>query len=130
MGIQYYVRLIDATKNLGIPYNDDFNSKRQNGVRRFQRKKCSLADEYLRDALKKVEFHSGLEPNDFEKVVAIDVKSYAHILEIIWDEENKKENIATNVKYFCNSTICEAFIAQKEKVIICSGTINSSQIKI
>ncbi|CAG8835639.1 5877_t:CDS:2, partial [Gigaspora margarita] len=93
--------LIDATKNLGILYNDDFNSKRQNRVGRFQRKRCSLADEYLRDALKKVKFHPGSEPNDFEKVVAIDIRSYAYILKIIWDVENKG------------------------KVIICSSAINS-----
>ncbi|CAG8814917.1 15188_t:CDS:2, partial [Gigaspora margarita] len=114
--------LIDATKNLGIPYNDDFNSKKQNSVRRFQEKKYSLANRYLRNALKKVKFHPGSEPNDF-----VDVRSYAHILEIIWDEENKKENIATNIRYFCNSTVCEAFIAQKGEVIICSGAINSPQ---
>ncbi|RIB11900.1 GMC oxidoreductase [Gigaspora rosea] len=87
--------LIDAAKNLGIPYNNDFNDERQNGVGRFQttnekRKRCSLANGYLRNALKKVEFHPGSEPNDF-----VDVRSYAHVLEIIWDEKNKKENIAT-----------------------------------
>ncbi|CAG8839730.1 37961_t:CDS:2, partial [Gigaspora margarita] len=58
-------------------------------------KRCSLADRYLRDALKKVEFHLGSEPNNFGKVVTVDVRSYTHILEIIWDKENKKENIAT-----------------------------------
>ncbi|RIB21176.1 hypothetical protein C2G38_2034614 [Gigaspora rosea] len=76
----------------------------------FKRKRCSLANGYLRNALKKVEFHPGSEPNDF-----VDVRSYAHVLEIIWDEENKKENIATDVRYFCNGTVREAFIAQKEK---------------
>ncbi|CAG8761417.1 44325_t:CDS:2 [Gigaspora margarita] len=121
--------LIDAAKNLGIPYNDNFNGERQNGVGRFQGKRHFLANEYLRDALKKVEFHPGSEPNDFGKVVAIDVRSYAHILEIIWNEENKKENIATYIRYFCNGTVHEAFIAQKEKVIICSSAINRSYIK-
>ncbi|RIB22981.1 GMC oxidoreductase [Gigaspora rosea] len=125
--------LIDAAKNLGIPYNDDFNGERQNGVGRYQTtnekgKRCSLADGYLRDALKKVEFHPGSEPNGFGKVVAVDVRSYAHVLEIIWDEENKKENIATGVRYFCNGTVREAFIAPKGEVIICSGAINSPQI--
>ncbi|CAG8843678.1 9852_t:CDS:2, partial [Gigaspora margarita] len=28
--------LIDAVKNLGIPYNNDFNGEKQNGIRRFQ----------------------------------------------------------------------------------------------
>ncbi|RIB22971.1 GMC oxidoreductase [Gigaspora rosea] len=125
--------LIDAAKNLGIPYNDDFNGERQNGVGRFQftnekGKRCSLADGFLRDALKKVEFHPGSEPNGFGKVVAVDVRSYAHVLEIIWDEENKKENIAIGVRYFCNGNVREAFIAPKGEVIICSGAINSPQI--
>ncbi|KAF0432790.1 alcohol oxidase [Gigaspora margarita] len=125
--------LIDAAKNLGIPYNDDFNGERQNGVGRLQTtnekgKRCSLADGYLRDALKKVEFHPGSEPNGFGKVVAVDVRSYAHVLEIIWDEENKNENIAIGIRYFCNGNVREAFIAPKGEVIICSGTINSPQI--
>ncbi|CAG8697678.1 3342_t:CDS:2, partial [Gigaspora margarita] len=125
--------LVDAAKNLGIPYNDDFNSERQNGVGIYQftngeGKRCSLADCYLRDALKKVEFHPGSEPNGFGKVVAVDIRSYAHVLEIIWDEENKKENVAIGVRYFCNGTVREAFIAPKGEVIICSGAINSPQI--
>ncbi|CAG8694853.1 34984_t:CDS:2 [Gigaspora margarita] len=116
--------LIDAAKNLEILYNDDFNGKRQNSVGRYQTtnekgKRCSLADEYLRYALKKVKFHPGSEP------VAIDIRSYAHVLEIIWDRENKKENIATSIRYFCNSTVCEAFIAPKGEIIICSSAINS-----
>ncbi|RIB22972.1 GMC oxidoreductase [Gigaspora rosea] len=114
--------LVDVAKNLGIPYNDDFN------VYEWRRKRCSLADCYLRDALKKVEFHPGAEPNGFRKVVAVDIRSYTHVLEIIWDEENKKENIAIGVRYFCNGTVHEAFIAPKGEVIICSGAINSPQI--
>ncbi|RIB22962.1 GMC oxidoreductase [Gigaspora rosea] len=125
--------LIDAAKTLGIPYNDDFNGERQNGVGRYQftnenGKRCSLADSFLGDALKKVEFHPGSEPNGFGKVVAVDVRSYAHVLNIIWDEENKKENIAIGVKYFCNGTVREAFIAPKGEVILCGGGINSPQI--
>ncbi|RIB15030.1 hypothetical protein C2G38_2193411 [Gigaspora rosea] len=65
----------------------------------------------------RVAFMKGSEPNGFRKVVAVDIRSYAHILEIIWDKENKKENIAIG-----------AFIASKGKVIICSGAINSPQI--
>ncbi|KAF0473742.1 alcohol oxidase [Gigaspora margarita] len=108
--------LIDAAKNLGIPYNDDFNGERQMELEDF------------RDALKKVEFHPGSEPNGFGKVVAVDVRSYSHVLEIIWDEENQKENIAIGVRYFCNGNVREAFIAPKGEVIICSGAINSPQI--
>ncbi|CAG8572218.1 14146_t:CDS:2, partial [Cetraspora pellucida] len=125
--------LIDAAKNLGIPYNDDFNGKRQNGVGEFQftikdGKRCSLADGYLRDALKKVELHPDSKSNSFGKIVAVDVRSFAHVLDIIWDEENKEENIAIGVRYFCNGVIREAFIAPKGEVILCGGAINSPQI--
>ncbi|CAG8449281.1 18301_t:CDS:2 [Racocetra fulgida] len=124
--------LIDAAKNLGIPYNDDFNGERQNGVGSFQftnqeGKRCSLAESYLKDALKKVELHSGSE-HKFGKVVAVDIRSYSHVLEVIWDEENEKENIAIGVRYFCNGTVREAFIAPKGEVILCGGAINSPQI--
>ncbi|CAG8501398.1 5473_t:CDS:2 [Racocetra fulgida] len=108
--------LIDAAKNLGIPHNDDFNGERQN------------VDGYLRDALKKVELHPDSNSNGFGKVVAVDVRSFAHALDIIWDEENKEENIAIGVRYFCNGVIREAFIAPKGEVILCGGAINSPQI--
>ncbi|KAF0441151.1 alcohol oxidase [Gigaspora margarita] len=122
--------LIDAAKNLGIPYNDDFNGERQNGVGIFQftmndGKRCSLAESYLKDALKKVE----LSPDSkSEKVVSVDVKSFAHVLNIIWDEENKEENIAIGVRYFCNGVVREAFIAPKGEVILCGGAFNSPKI--
>ncbi|CAG8613930.1 15613_t:CDS:2, partial [Dentiscutata heterogama] len=124
--------VIDAAKNLGIPYNDDFNGERQNGVGMFQftikdGKRCSLADSYLKDALKKVELHPDSKYDSFGKVVAVDVRSFAHVLDIIWDEENKEENIAIGVRYFCNGTVRQAF-TQKGEVILCGGAINSPQI--
>ncbi|CAG8476323.1 6844_t:CDS:2 [Dentiscutata heterogama] len=125
--------LIDAAKNLGIPYNDDFNGERQNGVGTYQftikdGRRCSLAESYLKDALKKVELHQDSKCGSFGKVAAVDVRSFAHVLNIIWDEENKEENIAIGVKYFCNGTVREAFIAPKGEVILCGGAINSPQI--
>ncbi|CAG8464835.1 7662_t:CDS:2 [Dentiscutata heterogama] len=122
--------LIEAAKNLGIPYNDDFNGERQNGVGTFQftikdGKRCSLANSYLKDALEKVELYSG---DGFRKVVSVDVRSFAHVLNIIWDEENKEENIAIGVRYFCNGVVREAFIAPKGEVILCGGALNSPQI--
>ncbi|CAG8539125.1 18197_t:CDS:2 [Gigaspora margarita] len=125
--------LIDAAKNLGIPYNDDFNGERQNGVGIFQftikdGKRCSLADSYLKDALKKVELCPDSKNDGFGKVAAVDVRSFAHVLDIIWDEENKKENVAIGVRYFCNGVVREAFIAPKGEVILCGGAINSPQI--
>ncbi|CAG8699710.1 2919_t:CDS:2, partial [Racocetra fulgida] len=117
---------IDAAKSLGIPYNEDFNGVRQNGVGTSQftnqeGRRCSLAESYLKDALKKVELHSGSGPYGIGKVVAVDIKSYAHVLNIIWDEENKNENVAIGVKYFCNGTVREAFIAPKGELLMLSG---------
>ncbi|CAG8556569.1 23485_t:CDS:2 [Cetraspora pellucida] len=120
--------VIDAVKNFGIPYSEDFNGERQNGFTNQERRRCSLAEGYLKDALKKVELHSGSGPYKFGKIVVIDIKSYAHVLDIIWDDENKKENIAISVRYFCNGTVHEAFIAPKGEIILCGEAINSPQI--
>ncbi|CAG8628883.1 187_t:CDS:2, partial [Racocetra fulgida] len=121
--------LVDAAKNLGIPYNDDFNGERQNGVGTFQDgRRCSLADSYLKDALKKVELYPDSKNDGFGKVSSVDVRSFAHVINIIWDEENKEEKVAIGVRYFCNGVVREAFIAPKGEVILCGGAINSPQI--
>ncbi|RIB30352.1 GMC oxidoreductase [Gigaspora rosea] len=125
--------LIDAAKNLGIPHNDDFNGERQNGVGIYQftmkdGRRCSLAESYLKDALKKVELHPDPKYDSFGKVTAVDVRSFAHVLNIIWDEKNKEENIAIGVRYFCNGNVRESFIAPKGEVILCGGAFNSPQI--
>ncbi|CAI2172464.1 18842_t:CDS:2 [Funneliformis geosporum] len=132
---------IKVAKNLGIPYNNDFNGARQNGIGKFQTttqdgNRCSLADSYLTDALKKVETYPPLKrlgppyglASGVAKIVAVNVKSSAHMLNIIWDEEKKDENIAIGVKYFYDGGVHNAFIAPKGEVIICGGAINSAQI--
>ncbi|CAG8844541.1 9030_t:CDS:2, partial [Racocetra persica] len=122
---------IDTAKSLGIFYNKDFNGERQNrvGIYQFTNKerRCSLAEDYLKDALRKAELHSGSDLYEFEKIVAVDIRLYAHVLDIIWDKKNEKENIAIIVKYFCNGTVYEAFIAPKGEVILCGEAINSPQ---
>ncbi|RIA83811.1 GMC oxidoreductase [Glomus cerebriforme] len=131
-----------VANNLGIPYNNDFNGVRQNGVGRYQHtmkdgKRFSFADGYLTDALKKVETYPPSKPfgvtphgigDDVGKYVAVNVKSFAHMLNILWDEEKKDENVAIGVKYFYNGEIHDALIAPKGEVIICGGAINSAQI--
>ncbi|CAB4484326.1 unnamed protein product [Rhizophagus irregularis] len=129
--------------NIGIPYNNDFNGVKQNGVGEYQHtmkdgKRFSLADGYLTDALKKVETYPPSKPfeigsphglsDDAAKFVAVNVKSFAHMLNIIWDEEKKDENVAIGVKYFYDGRVHESFIAPKGEVIICGGAINSPQI--
>ena len=101
-------------------------------------KRFSLADGYLKDALKKVETYPPSKPlgppyglrNGVAKLVAVNVKSFAHMLNIIWDEEKKDENVAIGVRYFCNGGVHDAFIAPRGEVILCGGTINSAQVRI
>ena len=100
----------------------------------------SLADGYLTDALKKVETYPPSRPlnrmsphglgDDTAKFVAVNVKSFAHVLNIIWDEEKKDENVAIGVKYFYDGEVHNSFIASKGEVIICGGSINSAQVRI
>ncbi|CAG8695283.1 3542_t:CDS:2, partial [Funneliformis mosseae] len=97
---------IKVANNLGIPCNKDFNGARQNGA---------LGRPY------------GLA-SGVAKIIAVNVKSCAHMLSIIWDEEKEDENIAIGVKYFCNGGVRNAYIAPKGEVIICGGAINSAQI--
>ncbi|GBC07871.1 hypothetical protein RclHR1_07740010 [Rhizophagus clarus] len=135
--------VIKIAKNLGIPYNNDFNGARQNGIGEYQHtmkdgKRFSLADGYLADALKKVETYPPSKPfelgsphrlgDDVAKFVAVNVKCFSHMLNIIWDEERKDENVAIGVKYFYDGRVHESFIAPKGEVIICGGAINSAQI--
>ncbi|CAG8631101.1 4470_t:CDS:2, partial [Funneliformis mosseae] len=102
---------IKVANNLGIPCNKDFNGARQNGVGKYQ----ALGRPY------------GLA-SGVAKIIAVNVKSCAHMLSIIWDEEKEDENIAIGVKYFCNGGVRNAYIAPKGEVIICGGAINSAQI--
>ncbi|CAG8732358.1 15675_t:CDS:2, partial [Acaulospora morrowiae] len=133
--------VVEVAKNLGIPHNEDFNGVRQNGVGGHQHtikdgKRFSLADGYLADALKKVEIYPESKPlgppyglpDEVGKFVAVNVKSHAHALNIIWDKENKDENVAIGVRYFYDGGVHNAFIAPKGEVILCGGAINSPQI--
>ncbi|GBC06446.1 hypothetical protein RclHR1_06830014 [Rhizophagus clarus] len=135
--------VIKIAKNLGIPHNNDFNGDRQNGIGEYQHtmkdgNRFSLADGYLTDALKKVETYPPSKPfelgsphrlgDDVAKFVAVNVKCFSHMLNIIWDEEKKDENVAIGIKYFYNGRVHESFIAPKGEVIICGGAINSAQI--
>ena len=103
-------------------------------------KRFSLADGYLTDALKKVEMYPPSKPfeigsphilsDNVGKFVAVNVKSFAHMLNIIWDENRRDENVAIGVRYFCNGGIHNSYIAPKGEVIICGGAINSPQVRI
>ncbi|CAG8661219.1 12718_t:CDS:2 [Funneliformis mosseae] len=132
-----------VVRKFGIPYNKDFNGAKQNGVGRYQftmkdGKRFTLADGYLKDALKNVtvyppkpfiEGHPHAPGDDnVGKFVAVNVKSFAHMLNIIWDEKKKDENVAIGVRYSYNGKVHNCYIAPKGEVIICGGAINSPQI--
>ncbi|RHZ85265.1 hypothetical protein Glove_67g129 [Diversispora epigaea] len=130
-----------GVKDFRIPYNNDFNGVRQNGVGEYQftmkdGKRFSLADGFLKDALKRVKIYPPKpfikghphKLGDVGKFVAVNVKSFTHMLNIIWDERNEDKNIAKGVRYYYNGRKYNSFIAPKGEVIICGGAINSSQI--
>ncbi|CAG8470397.1 2522_t:CDS:2 [Gigaspora margarita] len=132
-----------VVRKFGIPSNKDFNGAKQNGVGRYQftmkdGKRFTLADGYLKDALKKVivsppkPFILGhphaLVNDNVGKFVAVNVKSSTHMLNIIWDEKKKDENVAIGVRYSYNGKDYNCYIAPKGEVIICGGAINSPQI--
>ena len=103
-------------------------------------KRFTLADGYLKDALKKVkvyptkpfiEGHPHAPGDDnVGKFVAVNVKSFTHMLNIIWDEKEKEENVAIGVRYSYNGKDHNCYIAPKGEVIICDGAINSPQVRI
>ncbi|CAI2192121.1 17879_t:CDS:2, partial [Funneliformis geosporum] len=120
---------IKTTRSLGVPYNNDFNGQTKWDSKISDGKRFSLADGYLKDVLKKVQIYPPIESGEgISKIVAVNVKSFAHMLNIIWDEEKKDENLAIGVKYFCNGGVHNSFIAPKGEVILCGGSINSAQI--
>ncbi|CAG8639197.1 12015_t:CDS:2 [Racocetra fulgida] len=129
-----------VARDFNIPYNNDFNGVRQNGVVGYQR--CTLADGFLTDALKEVKIyppkpfiqgcpHPPPLDDNVGKFVAVNVKSFAHVLNIIWDEKKSDKNVAIGVRYFCNGRIHNSYIAPKGEVIICGGAINKeNNIKV
>ncbi|CAG8838948.1 35179_t:CDS:2, partial [Racocetra persica] len=138
--------IFKVARDFGIPYNNDFSGVRQNGIGEFQftmkdGKRFTLADGFLTDALKEVKIYppkpiihgcphpppSRALDDNVGKFVAVNVKSFAHVLNIIWDEKKNDKNVAIGVKYFCNGRIHNSYIAPKGEVIICGGALNSPQ---
>ena len=97
-----------------------------------------MADGYLADALNKVETYPPFAPigppygigNATGKFVAVNVKSPAYALSVLWDENKKDENVAIGVKYYYDGQVHNAFIAPKGEVIICGGALNSAKVRI
>ena len=91
-------------------------------------KRFTLADGFLTDALKKVEIYPPSKPfivgsphilsdDNVGKFVAVNVKSFAHMLNIIWDEKKKDENAAIGVKYFVMVEFKILILLQKVKLL-------------
>ncbi|RHZ78340.1 hypothetical protein Glove_166g25 [Diversispora epigaea] len=129
-----------AAVNFGIPENKDYNGVRQNGVASYQasiksKMRCSVVDGYLTKALEKIDIvkdeeivkeYLGLS-YDVCKISAVNLKSNAHVLNIIWDEDSNG-NIARGIKYFSNGALHEAYIAPKGEIILSAGAINSPHL--
>ncbi|CAI2183514.1 1849_t:CDS:10 [Funneliformis geosporum] len=139
---------IEAAKQLGIPFNKDFNGTKQNGVGKYQLtskdgQRSSFANGFLKEALnKRTITYPPFKPiggpygcsHGTGKLSAVNVKSTSHVLNILWDSDNLsaieegKKNVAKGVKYFYQGCLHEAYVAPKGEVILCAGAINSPQI--
>ena|SRR5436190_376954 len=98
--------------------------------------RCSVVDGYLTKALEKIDIvkdeeivkeYFGLS-SDVCKISAVNLKSNAHVLNIIWDEDSNG-NIARGIKYFSNGALHEAYIAPKGEIILSAGAINSPHVR-
>ena len=102
---------IEAAKELGYPFNPDFNGKAQEGVGPLQltvkgRRRCSAAVGYLNPAKSR--------PN-----LRIEVNALSHKVLM----EGKR---ATGVRYMQNGVLHDA--TARREVLLCGGAINSPQL--
>ncbi|CAB4441378.1 unnamed protein product [Rhizophagus irregularis] len=101
--------VFEVVRKFGIPYNKDFNGAKQNGVGRYQftmkdGKRFTLADGHP---------HAPGDDN-VGKFVAVNVKFFTHMLNVIWDEKEKEENVAIGVRYSYNGKNHNYYIAPKD----------------
>ena len=104
-------RFVDAAVQAGLPRNDDFNGKQQEGtgiyhVTQKDGKRCSTADGYLKPVL------------DRESLTA---ETGAQVTRVVFDGDR-----ATGVEYEQDGRRKEA-VADSE-VILCGGAVNSPQL--
>ncbi len=104
--------LIESAVNYGIPYNDDFNGKNQEGVGYFQitvknGRRVSSSKAFLNPVLNNENLHLSL-------------KSHVDSL-IIKDKE------VNGVKFYDKSKKLQSIQANKE-VLLCAGTVGSPNI--
>lgn len=102
---------IEGAKDIGIPYNDDYNGRTQEGVGYFQQTahkglRWSTAKGFLRPARKR----SNLK-----------VETKAHITRILF-----RERRAVGVEYRMNGALHS--VSANTEVILCAGAIGSPQI--
>ncbi|MGE0613953.1 MAG: GMC family oxidoreductase, partial [Hyphomicrobiales bacterium] len=108
--------LIDAAEEIGIPRNDDFNGKTQEGAGYFQLTtrngwRCSTAVGYLRPAMKRAN---------------LTVATNALVEGLLFDGKDKKQ--VTGIAWRGKSGRQEAKLAPGGEVILSAGAINTPQI--
>lgn len=110
-GNELFDVFVQAGKEIGLPYNPDFNGARQEGVGPYQvtigkGKRSSAATAYLTPIMTRANLR---------------IETNALVSKILFDKHR-----ATSVRYIQNQKVKEA-VAAKE-VIVCAGAVQSPQI--
>ena len=110
-GNELFDVFIGASKEVGIPYNPDFNGGRQEGVGPYQvtigkGRRSSAATAYLTPIMSRANLR---------------VETNALVSKILFDKHR-----ATSVRYIQNQKVKEA-VASRE-IIVCAGAVQSPQI--
>ena len=107
---------IEAAEEIGIPRNDDFNGKEQEGAGYFQLtsrkgRRCSTAVAFL---------------NPVRNRSNLTIVTHAHVERLLFDKE--QERAVTSIAYKCKGSQREARLRPGGEVILCAGAIGSPQI--
>lgn len=108
--------IITAAEELGIPRNDDFNGKSQEGAGYFQMtakngRRCSTAVAYL---------------NPVRNRSNLTITTHAHAEHLLFSADNKCE--VTGIRFSVKKSPMAAMLKEGGEVILSSGAIGSPQI--
>ncbi|MFT5574345.1 MAG: choline dehydrogenase [Cryomorphaceae bacterium] len=110
-------RFIQASEQIGIPYNEDFNAAKQEGVGYFQLNinryghRCSTATGFLKPAKKRAN---------------LDIITRAHVQNLLFDSNDRLKPRVCGVRYL-RAGIEQAVHCSRE-VILTAGSLGSPQI--
>ena len=107
---------IDAAEEIGVPRNDDFNGKCQEGAGYFQLtsrhgRRCSTAVAYL---------------NPVRSRSNLDIVTHAHVEQLLFDADD--ERAVRGIRFNVKGTKREAHLKPGGEVVLSAGAIGSPQI--